>query len=160
MNILLRPIMMGGIDGIITTFNIISSVEGTKLNYKYIFILGFAALMSDAISMGFGEYASVKAEKEYNKSNTNPIKNGIIMFFSFVGFGFIPLIIYYLALKLNYKHKFLNTYISILLALFILGVIKSKYTKDIWWVSGGSIAIYGGMASIIAFYISKFISNL
>ena len=30
MNILLRTIMMGGIDGIITIFNIISSIEGTK----------------------------------------------------------------------------------------------------------------------------------
>ena len=35
-NILLRTIMMGGIDGIITIFNIISSIEGSKLNYKYI----------------------------------------------------------------------------------------------------------------------------
>ena len=77
---------MGGIDGIITIFNIISSIEGTKLNYKYIFILGLAALLSDAISMGFGEYASVKAEQKYTKSkDTMPIKNGIIMFISFVG---------------------------------------------------------------------------
>ena len=68
MNILLRTMMMGGIDGIITIFNIISSIEGSKLNYKYIFILGLAALVSDAIGMGFGEYVSVKAEQKYNKS--------------------------------------------------------------------------------------------
>ena len=163
MNILLRTIMMGGIDGIITIFNIISSIEGSKLNYKYIFILGLAALFSDAISMGFGEYASVKAEQKYNKSDTNinnPMKNGIIMFLSFVGFGLIPLVIYYLALKLNYKNKFLNTYISVLFALFILGVLKSKYTKEEWWKSGGTIAIYGGLASFLAFNVSKLISNL
>ena len=161
MNILLRTIMMGGIDGIITIFNIISSIEGTKLNYKYIFILGLAALLSDAISMGFGEYASVKAEQTYNKSeNNNPMKNGIIMFLSFVGFGLIPLVIYYLALKINYKNKFLNTYISVLFGLFILGVIKSKYTKEKWWKSGGSISLYGGLTSFLAFNVSKLISAL
>ena len=84
--------MMGGIDGIITIFNIISGIEGSKLNYKYIFILGIATLFADAISMGTGEYVSVKAEKKYkNLNNTiNPIKNGIIMFISFVIFGTIP----------------------------------------------------------------------
>lgn len=152
---------MGGIDGIITIFNIISSIEGTKLNYKYIFILGLATLLSDAISMGFGEYASVKAEQTYKKSDTNnPMKNGMIMFLSFVGFGLIPLVIYYLALKINYKNKFLNTYISVLFALFILGVIKSKYTKEKWWKSGASISIYGGIASFLAFNVSKLISKL
>ena len=161
MNILLRTIMMGGIDGIITIFNIISSIEGTNLNYKYIFILGLAALLSDAISMGFGEYVSVKAEQKYNKSeDTIPIKNGIIMFISFVGFGLIPLVIYYLALKLNYKNRFFNTYISVLIALFILGIIKSTYTKEKWWKSGGSISIYGGLASFLAFNVSKIISKL
>ena len=161
MNILLRTIMMGGIDGIITIFNIISSIEGTNLNYKYIFILGLAALLSDAISMGFGEYVSVKAEQKYNKSeDTIPIKNGIIMFISFVGFGLIPLVIYYLALKINYKNRFVNTYISVLVSLFILGIIKSNYTKEKWWKSGGSIAIYGGLASFLAFNVSKLISKL
>jgi len=161
MNILLRTIMMGGIDGIITIFNIISSIEGSKLNYKYIFILGLAALISDAMSMGFGEYASVNAEKIYNKSeSTNPMKNGIIMFLSFVGFGIIPLLIYYFALKLNYKNKFINTYISVLFGLFILGVIKSKYTKEIWWKSGCSISLYGGLTSFLAFNVSKLISSL
>ena len=77
-DILLRTLMMGGIDGIITMFNMISVVEGSKLNYKYIFILGFATLISDAISMGSGEYFSVKAEKDYNKNKgiiPNPIND-------------------------------------------------------------------------------------
>ena len=66
--VLLRTIMMGGTDGIITIFNIISGIEGSKLNYKYIFILGLATLLSDAISMGTGEFISVTAEQEYTKS--------------------------------------------------------------------------------------------
>ena len=64
MSNLLRTLMFGGIDGIITIFNIMSGIEGSRLNYKYIFIIGAATLVSDAISMGTGEYLSVKAENE------------------------------------------------------------------------------------------------
>ena len=170
--VLLRTLMMGGIDGIITIFNIISIVEGSKLNYKYIFILGFATLFADAISMGTGEYYSVKAEKDYNKLNEdeqderderyeiNPVKNGVVMFISFIVFGLIPLVIYYIAVKINYKNKYLNTYISVIISLFILGVVKSKYTKEKWYISGGGVAIYGGIASFLAYNVSKFISSL
>ena len=67
MSNLLRTLMFGGIDGIITIFNIMSGIEGSRLNYKYIFIIGAATLVSDAISMGTGEYLSVKADNELKK---------------------------------------------------------------------------------------------
>ena len=160
-NVLLRTFMMGGTDGIITIFNIISGVEGSKLNYKYIFILGLSVLISDAISMGIGEFISVKAEKEFNKSNDDviPEKNALVMFISFVCFGIIPILFYFIAMKINYKNKYFNTYISVILSLFILGVIKSRYTKEKWYISGGGVAIYGGIASFFAYNISKLISS-
>ena len=159
--VLLRTIMMGGTDGIITIFNIISGIEGSKLNYKYIFILGLATLLSDAISMGTGEFISVTAEQEYTKSKDTitPEKKAVTMFISFVCFGMIPLIIYFIALKINYKKKYINTYISVIVALFILGVVKSRYTNEPWYISGGSVSIYGGIASFFAYNISRLISS-
>ena len=166
MSRLLRTLMFGGIDGIITMFNIISGIEGSKLNYKYIFIIGAATLVSDAISMGTGEYLSVKAENELKNNNNNnlrdvsPEKKGIVMFISFILFGMIPLILYFLMLKINYKNRYINAYISIIIALFILGVLKSRYTKDKWYKSGLNISGYGALASFVAFNVSRFISNL
>ena len=93
---LLRTLLMGGTDGIITMFNIISGIEGAKLNYIYIFIIGLATLMGDAISMGVGEYISVKADLNYKKKNNIPyikeivpVKNGMYMFSSFILFGLL-----------------------------------------------------------------------
>ena len=107
-HILLRTLMMGGTDGIITVFNIISGIEGSKLNYKYIFILGLAVLISDAISMGTGEFISVKAEQEYTKSKDNviPEKNAAVMFISFVCFGTIPLLFYFISK--NCQNRIIN----------------------------------------------------
>ena len=153
--------MMGGIDGIITIFNIISGIEGSNLNSKYIFIIGIASILSDAISMGTGEYVSVKADMKYKENrDINPIKNGVIMFLSFVSFGCIPLILYYLITLMNIENRYISTYISIIISLFILGVIKSKYTNEKWYISGGTISIYGGIASFVAYNVSKIISTL
>ena len=59
-----RSIVYGGVDGIITMFNIISGVSGSKLDYKVIIILGFATLLADAISMGFSDFLSTKANNK------------------------------------------------------------------------------------------------
>ena len=94
---LLRSMIYGGTDGIISIFNLISGIEGAKLNYKYIFILGLAVLIGDGISMGIGDYLSLNADIDYKKQNkkmienmknVNPIKNSKITFFSFIFFGF------------------------------------------------------------------------
>ena len=170
MSNLLRTLMFGGIDGIITIFNIMSGIEGSRLNYKYIFIIGAATLVSDAISMGTGEYLSVKADNELKKKNSennsdsdsdaSPEKKGIVMFISFILFGMIPLILYFLMLKINFKNRYVNAYVSVILALFILGVYKSRYTKEKWYKSGIYIAGYGAVAGFLAFHISRGISNL
>ena len=168
MSNLLRTLMFGGIDGIITIFNIMSGIEGSRLNYKYIFIIGAATLVSDAISMGTGEYLSVKAENELKKKNSennsdsdaSPEKKGIVMFISFILFGMIPLVLYFLMLKINFKNRYINAYVSVIIALFILGVYKSRYTKEKWCKSGTYIAGYGAIAGFLAFYTSRGISNL
>ena len=161
MSNILRTLMMGGIDGVITVFNIISGIEGSKLNYKYIFIIGIATLIGDAISMGTGEYISVKAENELKNINNNsiPEKKGIIMFLSFIAFGMIPLILYFLMAKINFKRKYINSYISTIIALFIIGIVKSRYTKEKWYKSGANISLYGAAASFISFNISRLIST-
>ena len=95
-NYILRSIIYGGIDGIITMFNIISGITGANLNSKYIFILGFAVLVSDGISMGISDYLSLKADiklkKNYEKNNlvTNvkPVKKWIININIFYYFWF------------------------------------------------------------------------
>ena len=163
---MLRTLLFGGIDGIITIFNIMSGIEGSRLNYKYIFIIGTATLVSDAISMGTGEYLSVKAENELKNKNSesesepSPEKKGIVMFISFILFGMIPLVLYFLMLKINFKNRYINAYVSVIIALFILGVYKSRYTKEKWYKSGIYIAGYGAIAGFLAFHISRGISNL
>jgi len=58
-------LVYGGLDGIITTFAVVSGVAGAQLNPGIILILGLANLFGDGFSMATGAYLSSKSEKEY-----------------------------------------------------------------------------------------------
>lgn len=60
-----RNIMFGGLDGVITTFAIVCAGIGMNLSDKEIFVVALASLFADAVSMGYGDFASSKMERNY-----------------------------------------------------------------------------------------------
>jgi len=62
---ILKSSVYGGIDGVITTFSIISSAHGAGLSYGVTVALGIANVLSDGFSMGFGDFISGKLEKSF-----------------------------------------------------------------------------------------------
>lgn len=64
----LKSIVYGGLDGIITTFAVVTGVAGASLSAKVILILGAANLFADGIAMAFGDFLSTKAENDYHAS--------------------------------------------------------------------------------------------
>lgn len=61
----LGEMVYGGLDGIITTFAVVSGVAGAQLGTPVILILGLANLLADGFSMATGAYLSTKSEQEY-----------------------------------------------------------------------------------------------
>lgn len=62
-----KSIVFGGLDGIITTFAIISASAGAGFSLEVILLMGFANLIADGISMGFGDFLSEQAEQDHLK---------------------------------------------------------------------------------------------
>jgi len=60
----LRDFIYGAIDGIVTTFAIVSGVAGAGLSTGIVMILGFANLIADGFSMAVGNYLGTKAEQQ------------------------------------------------------------------------------------------------
>ncbi|RPI22580.1 MAG: hypothetical protein EHM70_23600, partial [Chloroflexota bacterium] len=61
----LGDMVYGGLDGIITTFAVVSGVAGANLGSNIILILGLANLFADGFSMATGAYLSSKSDQEY-----------------------------------------------------------------------------------------------
>lgn len=64
----IKAIVFGGLDGIITTFAVVAGVAGADLSSNFVLVLGFASLLADAVSMGFGEFISAQAETDYQEA--------------------------------------------------------------------------------------------
>jgi vacuolar iron transporter family protein len=60
--------VLGGIDGCVTTFAVVSGAVGANFPSSVALILGFANLLADAFSMAISNYESIKAQHEFNHS--------------------------------------------------------------------------------------------
>jgi vacuolar iron transporter family protein len=156
----LRSIIYGGVDGIITIFNIISGVTGAQLDTKIIIILGISSLFSDAVSMGMSDYLSLKANKKLDKDlDMDENTSSMITFISFIIFGLIPLLTFIILLKMNQKNIFIKSLFATMVSLFILGSYQSKITKENYIKLGLTTSFHGLLASIVSYNIGKMINS-
>ncbi len=61
----LGEMVYGGLDGIVTTFAVVSGVAGAQLGSDIVLILGLANLFADGFSMATGAYLSSRSDQEY-----------------------------------------------------------------------------------------------
>jgi len=76
---LLKPIIFGGLDGILTAFAIVAGAAGGSLSVNVVLILGFSNIFADALAMGVGEFLSSKGEKHLMLSCLEPITNKLFL---------------------------------------------------------------------------------
>ena len=78
-----REIVYGGVDGIITTFTVVSSFSGAALtgevtvmlSTSVVLLFGFANLFADGVSMGLGGFLSLRAEKRLYAANRERVRD-------------------------------------------------------------------------------------
>jgi DNA damage-binding protein 1 len=85
----------------------------------------------------------------------SPAKQGLAMFVAFLVLGFVPLLSYVAFSSINWPTKFNPLFlISCILtgcALFLLGVIASRFTHLAWWQGGLQVFVTGGTAACVAY---------
>lgn len=86
-----------------------------------------------------------------NMDNISAVKNGTATFISFLIFGFIPLIPYFL--NLNHSNSFYLSILFTIFALASLGFIRGKVASDNIIKSIFETIIIGGLAASLAFII-------
>jgi hypothetical protein len=67
----LGDLVYGGLDGIVTTFAVVSGVAGADLGANVVLILGLANLFADGFSMATGASYRPRAKKSTTPASTN-----------------------------------------------------------------------------------------
>lgn len=157
----LSEFIYGGIDGIITTFSIVAGSAGGNLSNIVIIVLGISNVISDGFSMAVSRYFSSKAEIEQGiLSNKEPLESAFATFLSFVLIGIIPILPFII-----YKNRDVDIKISLFLSLiifFIIGYMKGhvlELEENEKIKSGFRVLFTGLIASLLAYYIGKYISK-
>lgn len=157
----LEDIIYGANDGIVTTFTVVSGVEGAKLAPLIVIILGFVNLFADGASMGASRYLSIRAGASVSGASRGylePTYHALVTFFAFVIFGLFPLISFLIPSFAN--NRFLISCIFTAIILFTVGSLRILINKKNWLQGGLEMLLIGGLAAAIAYAVGSIIKSL
>lgn len=152
---LLRDAVFAANDGIVTTFAVVAGSAGADFSIKIVLILGFANLFADGFSMASGNYLGVKSQKEFEtthgeKSDTSsPFFHGTVTFISYLIAGLTPLV----AFLFHMRAPFVTSTVIVAWALFMVGFIRGKISKQNSIYRGIEQLFVGGFAAVVAYAV-------
>jgi len=151
----IRDIIYGANDGIITTFAVVAGVTGGALSTRAVLIVGVANLFADGLSMGVGNYLSIRSHESAlaalgrPEEESHPIRHGVATLLAFVAAGALPLLPY--SLQAIGDNRFALSVVLTFAALFAVGASRSAVTLDRWWSAGLEMLLLGLVVAAAAY---------
>jgi VIT1/CCC1 family predicted Fe2+/Mn2+ transporter len=151
----IRDLIYGANDGIITTFAVVAGVTGGSLSSGAILIVGVANLFADGLSMGVGNYLSIRSHESAREAQNlpeeeaAPARHGMATLLAFVVAGAVPLFPY--VVPITADHRFTASVLLTLLTLFVVGSMRALVTVDRWWTAGLEMLLLGILVAAAAY---------
>jgi VIT1/CCC1 family predicted Fe2+/Mn2+ transporter len=151
----LGDVIYGANDGIITTFAVVAGVTGGALSARTVLIVGAANLIADGLSMGVGNYLSIRSSESAREAQNlpeheaRPARHGFATFMAFVVIGAVPLLPY--LLPEFAVDRFAMSVFLTLMMLFGVGASRAVVTLDRWWTSGFEMLSLGAVVAAAAY---------
>jgi VIT1/CCC1 family predicted Fe2+/Mn2+ transporter len=155
----IRAGVFGVQDGIVSTFGLVMGVAGAQVSPEAILIAGLAGAFSGAVSMGAGEYVSVKVQQELMEARgyageetvhahrAAAANSGLFV----LGAAF-PLLPFLLTVGLT---AVLASAALSVLALFGTGAALTRLTHRSPWASGLRMLLIGGGAGVLGYLVGS-----
>lgn len=142
----------------VSTVGLLSGVATAGVAESTILLTGVVLLSVEAFSMAVGSFLSERSAEEYEDhhevSPKYSIIGGVVMLFTYIIVGIIPLLPYAL---LEVNKAFWFSVVLSLLALFMLGVVTAKVVRvKIFW-NGLRTFLFGGTAILVGIFIGGLI---
>ena len=157
---LLRASLLGGVDGVITSFAIVAGTHAGEMTMNTLWIIGISSLVADGLSMGVSEYlssstASAKGEQLQNGNDASPLCLGASCFVSFLVCGIVPTVLYALT-----SGRLLSVAMFSLVELMLLGAARTYFSREnlLWGLT--QTASLGALAGAVAYGVGVGIQSL
>ena len=183
----LRDAVYGATDGTVTTFAVVSGVEGAGLSPRIVLILGAANLVGDGFSMAAGNYLATKADRQRTAAHAgqgdagqadadraiplgaaldaspNPLTAAGVTFAAFAAAGVVPLLPYLFDATVGGNSDGTAAASSAALTagtFFGIGASKALVVRAHWWRAGLESLAIGGAAAALAYLCGRLLSGL
>ena len=149
----IRDVVYGANDGLITTFAVVVGAMGGGLSPRALLILGSANLFADGLSMGVGNYLSIRshesalAAQDRPQEETRPLRHGTATWLAFMAAGAVPLASFAVAADLAFALSIGLTFTM----LFTVGALRAVVTAERWWTGGLEMLSLGGAVAVVAY---------
>jgi vacuolar iron transporter family protein len=161
----IRAGVFGIQDGVVSTFGLIMGVAGAQVSAEAVVIAGIAGVVSGALSMGAGEYVSVRTQRELlavgaaveDHENVNPYRAALANAGLFIGGGLVPLTPFLLSAG---RPAVIASSLVSALALFITGAVLTRLTKRSPWRSGLRMLVIGGGSGLLAYLVGTALGSI
>ncbi|NNJ25913.1 VIT1/CCC1 transporter family protein [Alienimonas chondri] len=168
----LRDAVYGATDGTVTTFAVVSGVEGAGLEPRIVLILGVANLVGDGFSMAAGNYLGTKADRQRtdlasadcvpSDASPNPLTAAAVTFATFAVAGAVPLLPYAVGGgDGGVGGSTAGVSAGLTAATFFgIGAAKAWIVRTRWWQSGFESLAIGGAAAALAYLCGRLLADL
>ncbi len=148
----LRSLIFGFQDALVSTTGIVVGISAGINNKQFILLSALVTISVEALSMAAGQYLSEKSVHDLPQSHhrDNLITGSLLMFFSYLIGGFIPII------PIFFSNPPLTLFLSVSFAffgLFLLGFLKAKLFSGQAWRSATEMLIIGGLTTLIGLLV-------
>jgi len=155
-----RAGVFGVQDGIVSTFGLVMGVAGAQVSPEAVLIAGIAGAVSGAVSMGAGEYVSVKVQRELleargngtHEENVSPNRAAFANSGLFVLGAAFPLAPFLFLVGI--PAVVTSTVLSIT-ALFATGALLTRLTRRSPLTSGLRMLLIGGGAGVLGYLVGS-----
>ena len=145
----LRAMLLGAVDGVITSFAVVASASALSDARDAALVVGSASVVADGLSMGVSEFLSSDAERTRGVAGAPPALLGAACFASFVGAGAVPLAVFLASGGVAAAASFS------LVELVLLGAARARATGEPLLRGVGQTAGLGGLAGAAAFGVGQ-----
>ena len=150
----LQSAIFGLNDALVSTTGVMVGISAGTGDKSVIILAGAVTILVEALSMGSGQYLSLKSAQEYqDKANKREaIISGVVMYLSYIIGGLVPLLP---IIFLPIEWSSIAAIIASLIGLLALGYVKGKIVKASPWRSALEIFIIGGIATAVGLIVGS-----
>jgi VIT1/CCC1 family predicted Fe2+/Mn2+ transporter len=153
----LRSAILGGVDGVITSFAIVAGASFLSAPGRVVAVVGSSSLLADGASMGVSEYLSTRSEQMLTRRSARGVSalHGLACLGSFVACGALPLIVFVAG-----DSAILGATSAAFVVLLLLGCFRAAVTEEtLLWCLLETSGL-GSVATGLAFAVAAVTSGL